>query len=48
MQLRPLVLRSGPECELRMQGQRSLDFVLKSKGMVDKTLLIDVELLRIT
>lgn len=32
---------------MRMQGQRTLDFVLKSKGFIDKTLLIDIELLRL-
>lgn len=30
-----------------MQGQRTLDFVLKSKGFIDKTLLIDIELLKV-
>jgi hypothetical protein len=30
-----------------VQGQRTLDFVLKSKGFIDKTLLIDIELLKI-
>jgi FKBP-type peptidyl-prolyl cis-trans isomerase len=29
-------------------GQRTLDFVLKGKGMIDKTLLIDLELIKIT
>jgi hypothetical protein len=28
-------------------GQRTLDFVLRNAGMVDKTLLFDVELLRL-
>lgn len=31
-----------------MQGQRTIDFVLKSQGFIDKTLLIDIELLKIT
>jgi hypothetical protein len=30
-----------------LQGQRTLDFVLKNQGMIDKTLLIDIELLKI-
>lgn len=29
------------------QGQRALDFVLKNQGLIDKTLLFDVELLKI-
>eukprot|EP00803_Ostreobium_quekettii_P005883 evm.model.scf_86.11 EVM.evm.TU.scf_86.11 scf_86:148212-150026(+) len=28
-------------------GQRALDFVLKNQGLIDKTLLFDVELIRI-
>lgn len=28
-------------------GQRALDFVLQNKGMIDKTLLFDVELVRV-
>ncbi|KIZ00309.1 hpeptidyl-prolyl cis-trans isomerase,FKBP-type [Monoraphidium neglectum] len=28
-------------------GERALDFVLSNRGMIDKTLLFDVELLRI-
>jgi hypothetical protein len=31
-----------------VQGQRTLDFVLKNEGFIDKTLLIDVEILKIT
>ena len=30
-----------------LQGQRALDFVLKNQGLIDKTLLIDVELVKI-
>jgi hypothetical protein len=30
-----------------LQGERALDFVLSNRGMIDKTLLFDVELLRI-
>ena len=29
------------------QGQRALDFVLKNQGLIDKTLLFDVELVRV-
>jgi len=29
------------------QGQRALDFVLRNQGLIDKTLLFDVELLKI-
>lgn len=31
-----------------MQGQRALDFVLKNQGLIDKTLLFDIELMRIS
>jgi hypothetical protein len=31
----------------RLQGQRALDFVLQNKGMIDKTLLIDIEVIKI-
>jgi hypothetical protein len=30
-----------------VQGQRALDFVLSNKGMIDKTLLFDIELMRV-
>lgn len=30
-----------------LQGERALDFVLSNRGMIDKTLLFDIELLRI-
>ena len=29
------------------QGQRALDFVLRNQGLIDKTLLFDIELLKI-
>ena len=34
-------------CPVDLQGNRTLDFVLKSKGFIDKTLLIDIELLKV-
>lgn len=36
----------GPK-PLTFSGQRALDFVLKNQGLIDKTLLLDIELLRI-
>lgn len=30
-----------------VQGKRTLDFVLKNQGFVDKTLLFDIELMKI-
>ena len=30
------------------QGKRALSFVLKNQGLIDKTLLFNVELLRVT
>lgn len=30
-----------------IQGQRALDFVLRNQGLIDKTLLFDIELLKI-
>ena len=30
-----------------MQGRRALDFVLKNQGLIDKTLLFDIELMRV-
>ncbi|GFH20467.1 peptidylprolyl isomerase, partial [Haematococcus lacustris] len=30
-----------------MQGDRALDFVLANQGMIDKTLLFDIELIKI-
>lgn len=35
-------------CPVDVQGNRTLDFVLKSKGFIDKTLLIDIELLKVS
>jgi hypothetical protein len=29
------------------QGQRALDFVLRNQGLIDKTLLFDIELLKV-
>jgi hypothetical protein len=29
------------------QGDRALDFVLSNRGMIDKTLLFDIELMRV-
>jgi len=31
-----------------LQGERALDFVLRNQGLIDKTLLIDVELIKIS
>lgn len=33
--------------EYDVQGRRALDFVLKNQGLIDKTLLFDIELMRI-
>ena len=30
-----------------MQGRRALDFVLKNQGLIDKTLLFDIELIKV-
>ncbi|KAK9276999.1 hypothetical protein L1049_006538 [Liquidambar formosana] len=38
--------RSGPR-PTTFSGQRALDFVLKNQGLIDKTLLFDIELLKI-
>jgi len=49
---RPLTLHfltvhsPAPGC-VRVQGQRALDFVLKNQGLIDKTLLFDIELLKV-
>lgn len=32
---------------LLLQGDRALDFVLNNRGMIDKTLLFDIELVRV-
>ncbi|XP_010543935.1 PREDICTED: peptidyl-prolyl cis-trans isomerase FKBP19, chloroplastic-like [Tarenaya hassleriana] len=37
---------SGPK-PTTFSGQRALDFVLKNQGLIDKTLLFDVELLKV-
>ncbi|XP_010453412.1 PREDICTED: peptidyl-prolyl cis-trans isomerase FKBP19, chloroplastic [Camelina sativa] len=38
--------KSGPR-PMTFSGQRALDFVLRNQGLIDKTLLFDVELLKI-
>eukprot|EP00897_Mesotaenium_endlicherianum_P004115 jgi/Mesen1/3731/ME000203S02820 len=38
--------RLGPK-PITFSGQRALDFVLKNQGMIDKTLLFDIELLKV-
>ncbi|GLT46415.1 hypothetical protein SLA2020_201650 [Shorea laevis] len=38
--------RSGPR-PTTFSGQRALDFVLRNQGLIDKTLLFDIELLKI-
>lgn len=35
----------GLEC---LQGQRALDFVLRNQGLIDKTLLFDIELVKVS
>lgn len=32
---------------LLLQGERALSFVLRNQGMIDKTLLFDIDLIRI-
>jgi hypothetical protein len=32
---------------LALQGERSLGFVLENQGMIDKTLLFDIDLIRV-
>lgn len=34
-------------CNAACQGERALGFVLGNQGMIDKTLLFDIELMRI-
>ena len=34
-------------CQCVSKGQRALDFVLRNQGLIDKTLLFDIELLKI-
>ncbi|PON91765.1 Peptidyl-prolyl cis-trans isomerase, FKBP-type [Trema orientale] len=38
--------KSGPR-PTTFSGQRALDFVLRNQGLIDKTLLFDIELLKI-
>lgn len=44
VQLHILSLRNNTDVS---QGQRALDFVLRNQGLIDKTLLFDIELLKI-
>lgn len=37
----------GEPAPTTFSGQRALDFVLKNQGMIDKTLLFDIELIRV-
>lgn len=39
--------KAGPKPQ-QFSGQRALDFVLKNKGMIDKTLMFDIEVIRIS
>lgn len=40
-------LRSKGPRPSTFSGQRALDFVLENQGMIDKTLLFDIELIRV-
>ena len=40
-------LRAARPSPSTFSGQRALDFVLKNQGLIDKTLLFDIELLRV-
>lgn len=31
-----------------VQGQRALDFVLRNQGLIDKTLMFDIELVKVS
>lgn len=31
-----------------LQGQRALDFVLRNQGLIDKTLMFDIELVKVS
>ncbi len=42
-----LVYLAELEMVSAVQGKRTLDFVLKNRGMIDKTLLFDIELIKI-
>ena len=33
---------------IAVQGQRALDFVLRNQGLIDKTLLFDIELVKVS
>lgn len=47
MGARARAARADPPLPLSLQGKRALSFVLKNQGLIDKTLLFDVELLRL-
>lgn len=40
-------LRSKGPRPSTFSGQRALDFVMENQGMIDKTLLFDIELVRV-
>ena len=40
-------LRSKGPRPSSFSGQRALDFVMENQGMIDKTLLFDIELVRV-
>lgn len=40
-------LNKGRPAPTTFSGKRALDFVLKNQGMIDKTLLFDIELLKV-
>jgi len=40
-------LKKGVPSPTTFSGQRALDFVLKNQGMIDKTLLFDIELINV-
>lgn len=40
-------LSKGQPAPTTFSGRRALDFVLKNQGMIDKTLLFDIELLKV-
>ena len=46
----PFVEALGPQVPVvvvRYPGERALGFVLENEGMIDKTLLFDIELIRV-
>lgn len=40
-------LNAAAPAPTTFSGRRALDFVLKNQGMIDKTLLFDIELIKI-